>query len=108
MKGNESDCICAKTNGKHTRRCDAYRLNEFMLKTASIITKEIRKEEFIEDSERFLKWMHARVGYEKLPMKTYMDGEPYFSSEGAEMSLREFLRREKELTEEGHPNSREK
>ena len=50
-------------------------------------------------AERFLKWMHARVGYEKLPMKTYMDGEPYFSSQGAEMSLREFLRREKELIE---------
>jgi hypothetical protein len=50
-------------------------------------------------AERFLRWMHSRVGYEKLPMKTYMDGEPYFSSQGAEMSLREFLRREKELTE---------
>jgi len=96
MKGNESDCICAKTNGKHTRRCDAYRLREFGLKAAAI---KIEQDEFIEDSERFLIWMHARVGYEKLPMKTYMDGEPYFSSEGAEMSLREFLRREKELTE---------
>lgn len=56
-------------------------------------------EDWLQDSERFLRWMHARVGYEKLPMKTYMDGEPYFSSQGAEMSLREFLRREKELTE---------
>ena len=56
------------------------------------------KENELQDSERFLRWMHARVGYEKLPMKTYMDGEPYFSSQGAEMSLREFLRREKELT----------
>lgn len=38
MKGNEKDCICAKINGKHTRRCDAYRLSEFEKKAASMTT----------------------------------------------------------------------
>ena len=32
-------------------------------------------EDKLSGAERFLKWMHARVGYEKLPMKTYMDGD---------------------------------
>jgi len=37
MKGNERDCICAKPNGEHTRRCDAYRLSEFFKKCASVL-----------------------------------------------------------------------
>ena len=36
MKGNEKDCICVKGEGRHTRRCDAYRLSEFLKKMASI------------------------------------------------------------------------
>lgn len=49
---------------------------------------------------RFCEWMQTRDGgkYAHLKLHTYMDGEPYFASQGAEMSLSEFLRREKELT----------
>lgn len=36
MKGNETDCICAKPNGKHEKRCNAYRLSEFTIKAASL------------------------------------------------------------------------
>ncbi len=50
--------------------------------------------------ERFAGWMRTRDGgaYAELKMRFYMDGEPYYASQGAEMSLGEFLRREKELT----------
>ena len=44
MKGNEQDCICAKPNGKHSKRCDAYRLSEFGIKMASITIKTMDKE----------------------------------------------------------------
>lgn len=37
MKGNEKDCICAKQDGKHTRRCDAYRLSEFEKKMVAVL-----------------------------------------------------------------------
>lgn len=40
MKGNEKDCICAKEKGKHTKRCDAYRLSEFLIAAASIKSRE--------------------------------------------------------------------
>lgn len=36
MRGNDSDCICAKSNGMHEEFCDAYRLSEFFKKCASI------------------------------------------------------------------------
>jgi len=36
MRGNESDCICAKPNGEHEEYCDAYRLSEFLKKCASV------------------------------------------------------------------------
>ena len=46
----------------------------------------------------FVKWMRGRgEAYKRLRIKTYQDGEPYFSSQGAEMSLSEFLRRKIEL-----------
>ena len=49
-------------------------------------------------TERFVEWMHGRSEfYADLPLHYYMDGEPYFSSQGAEMSLRDFLDREEEL-----------
>lgn len=50
-------------------------------------------------TERFVQWMHGRGEYyAKLELKHYMDGEPFFKSEGgAEMSLRDFLKREDEL-----------
>ena len=49
--------------------------------------------------ERFEKWMHKRgKEYKKLEVKYFMDGEPYFESEGAEMSLSDFLKRETELS----------
>lgn len=35
MKGNEQDCICAKPNGGHTKRCDAFRLSEFLKKVVA-------------------------------------------------------------------------
>lgn len=45
MKGNESDCICEKPNGKHRKRCDAYRLSEFEKKIASVkLDKQDEKE----------------------------------------------------------------
>jgi hypothetical protein len=40
MKGNESDCICEKPKGKHRKHCDAYRLKEFMLKAASVASRD--------------------------------------------------------------------
>ena len=50
-------------------------------------------------TERFEKWMRGRgKEYKKLELEYYMDGEPYFCSQGAEMSLSDFLKREKELT----------
>ncbi len=33
MKGNDKDCICAN-QGKHSKRCDAFRLSEFMKRGA--------------------------------------------------------------------------
>jgi hypothetical protein len=39
MKGNEKDCICAKVKDKHTKRCDAFRLSQFMLKVAGVISQ---------------------------------------------------------------------
>ena len=38
----------------------------------------------------FVKWMRNRPGYNHLTIKTYQDGEPYFSCQGAEISLRTF------------------
>ena len=50
---------------------------------------------------RFRKWMHSRgEPYATLEIKHYMDGGPYFSFLGIEMSLSEFLSREEELTGE--------
>lgn len=43
--------------------------------------------------KEFIDWFHGRGEfYEKLKVKYYMDGEPYFSSQGAECSLRDYLR----------------
>lgn len=43
--------------------------------------------------EEFINWFHSRGEfYSRLPVKFYMDGEPYFLSEGAECSLRDYLR----------------
>lgn len=42
----------------------------------------------------FVKWMRGRGEfYKRLPIKTYTNGEIYFSSQGAEISLTDFLRR---------------
>lgn len=38
MKGNEKDCICHKPKNKHTKRCDAYRLSQFLIECSA--TKE--------------------------------------------------------------------
>ena len=55
----------------------------------------------IGDAVKFVKWMRGRgEHYKRLPMKFYTNGELYFSSQGVEMSLSEFLRREKELINE--------
>lgn len=49
--------------------------------------------------ERFIEWMHGRGEfYATLQLHSYIDDEPYFSSQGAEMSLTDFLNRETELT----------
>lgn len=42
MKGNEKDCICEKPKGKHRKRCDAYRLSEFLKKMASIKVSNLK------------------------------------------------------------------
>ena len=43
--------------------------------------------------EEFINWFHScGEFYSKLQVKFYMDGEPYFSSQGAECSLRDYLR----------------
>lgn len=50
--------------------------------------------------DEFKSWFYSRGEfYQKLEMKFYKDNEPYFSSEGAECSLRDYLRR-KELVED--------
>jgi hypothetical protein len=50
-------------------------------------------------AEQFVAWMQGRgASYATLKLEYYMDGESYFSSQGAEMSLSDFLRREQELT----------
>jgi hypothetical protein len=48
---------------------------------------------------RFAEWIHGRCTfYADLKLLYYMDGEPYFASQGAEVSLSDYLRREAELT----------
>ena len=43
--------------------------------------------------DEFVKWFHSRGKmYSKLSVKFYADGEPYFSSQGAECSLRDYLK----------------
>lgn len=43
--------------------------------------------------EEFINWFYARGElYTNLPVKFYMDGEPYFSAQGAECNLRDYLR----------------
>lgn len=52
MKGNEKDCICAN-EGKHSKRCDAFRLSEFMKQAASVMThKEPTLEEKTSEWEK--------------------------------------------------------
>lgn len=61
--------------------------------------QDVKNGKFQSPVARFREWMHSRGGiYATLKVKHYMDGEPYFSYGGAEMSLSEFLRREEELT----------
>lgn len=51
------------------------------------------KQHFSPLTQRFVDWFHARGEfYATLPVKFYMDGEPYFSYAGAEFSLRDYLR----------------
>jgi hypothetical protein len=46
----------------------------------------------------FIKWFRARgEPYASCKLKTYTDGEPYFSSQGAEFSFSDFLKRRNEL-----------
>ena len=43
--------------------------------------------------QEFVSWFRARGPfYASLPLKRYCDGEPYFSSQGAECNLRDYLR----------------
>ena len=43
--------------------------------------------------EEFIHWFHSRGEfYAKLQVKFYKDGEPYFYSQGAECTLRDYLR----------------
>lgn len=41
IKGNEKDCICEKPKGRHTKSCDAYRLEKFLMECAGF--KKIEK-----------------------------------------------------------------
>ena len=43
MKGNEQDCICHKPNNKHTKKCDAYRLSEFLKKAVANLWLSLNK-----------------------------------------------------------------
>ena len=46
----------------------------------------------------FINWFHSRGEfYAGLPVMFYVDGEPYFKSQGAECSLRDYLRVKNEL-----------
>ena len=38
IKGNEKDCICEKPNGKHRKRCDAYRMSNFLIEASRVIS----------------------------------------------------------------------
>jgi hypothetical protein len=51
--------------------------------------------------ERFIKWMKERDNgaYSHLKMLRYMDGEPYFASQGAEISLSTFIKNEEKLND---------
>ena len=43
--------------------------------------------------EEFIAWFKSRGEfYDTLPVKFYADGEPYFASQGAECTLRDYLR----------------
>ena len=43
--------------------------------------------------QEFIEWFRGRGEfYSKLPLKHYLDGEPYFSSQGAECTLRDYIR----------------
>jgi len=60
--------------------------------------KRRRQESIIEE---FINWFHSRGEfYAKLPVKFYMDSEPYFSSQGAECTLRDYLRIRDEIKKE--------
>ena len=60
--------------------------------------KRRRQENIIEE---FINWFHSRGEfYAKLPVKFYMDGEPYFSSQGVECTLRNYLRIRDEIKKE--------
>lgn len=49
--------------------------------------------------EVHLAWIHGRGEfYASLRLHLYLDGEPYFASQGAAMSLSDFLRPEADLT----------
>ena len=49
--------------------------------------------------EEFKSWFYSRCAfYKDMPMKFYKDGEPYFSSQGAECSLRDYLRIKEEMS----------
>lgn len=48
----------------------------------------------VEGAIRFVRWMRGRGGgYAELRINHYLDGEIYFSSMGAELSLSQFLKR---------------
>ena len=40
MKGNEKDCICHKSKGKHLEKCDAYRLSQFLIKAGGVLASK--------------------------------------------------------------------
>ena len=47
--------------------------------------------------QEFIDWFHGRGEYcSKLKVKHYIDGEPYFSSQGAECTLRDYIRMKRE------------
>ena len=53
-------------------------------------------------TQEFIDWFHGRgESYAKLTVKFYKDGEPYFSSQGAECTLRDYLRVKNEPAKQG-------
>lgn len=51
IRGNEKDCICAKIGGRHEKRCDTYRLGQFLIR-AEAVKNEMEKNKKMKSIKR--------------------------------------------------------